>query len=378
MKNGVEKRGSRYSYTIRITDPKTGKSKQKKKGGFLTEKDAKIARSKALVALSNGSYVEPSKVTVEEFLKSWLENHSHHLKPLSIRDYRAHIARYIVPAIGKIPLGQIRPTHIEKMYVDLLTSGGAKGSGISPRTVHYTGTILSKAFKYAVEVEGILAFNPVTRVKKPRSKSKRNDPFSPSEMREFLKALADHRLFALFRLGAYTGARRGELVALTWKDIDFENMKLTISKNRVRFDGGDVLQDSTKGGEGKRVITLDPETVEILRAHRKAQLEERLKVGHFWNESGYVFVTEFGNPIYTSTPTALFQKYRLKAGLREQKFHDLRHFHATQLLRAGIPLHVVAQRLGHRDAMVTATIYAHVTNDQLENVPLIFAKAVEN
>jgi len=99
--------------------------------------------------------------------------------------------------------------------------------------------------------------------------------------------------------------------------------------------------------------------------------------GDVWQETGYIFVTEIGLPIDYGTPTQLFTKVRKRLGLPDQRFHDLRHFHATQLLRAGTPLHVVAQRMGHRDAMVTATTYAHVTSDQAENVSIVFAKAVE-
>ena len=124
-------------------------------------------------------------------------------------------------------------------------------------------------------------------------------------------------------------------------------------------------------------LVLDVETVEMLNQHRKQQIAERLKVGSEWQETGYIFVTEFGLPIDYGTPTQLFTKVVRRIGLLEQRFHDLRHFHATQLLRAGTPLHVVAQRLGHRDAMVTATTYAHVTSDQEVNALIIFAKAIE-
>ena len=109
----------------------------------------------------------------------------------------------------------------------------------------------------------------------------------------------------------------------------------------------------------------------------KRQFEERLKAGSLWNETSYIFATEFGEPINYGTPTQLFTKIKNRLNLPEQRFHDLRHFHATQLLKAGTPLHVVAHRLGHRDPMVTATTYAHITADQAVNVSVVFAKAVE-
>lgn len=124
-------------------------------------------------------------------------------------------------------------------------------------------------------------------------------------------------------------------------------------------------------------MVLDPETLEILRSLQKSQFAERLLVGSLWVESGHIFTDELGKPISSGLPSRAFQRYRKLLNLREQRFHDCRHFHATQLLRSGLPLHVVAQRLGHKDAMVTATIYAHVTSDQAENASVIFAKAMK-
>jgi integrase len=140
-----------------------------------------------------------------------------------------------------------------------------------------------------------------------------------------------------------------------------------------------VEQNTTKGGtNGQRRIVLDPETITELKAHKKRLMDEAqkgLSLG-YWNNSGYIFVQENGLPIDPHTPGHLFQKISRKAGLRPIRFHDLRHLHATELLRLGEPLHVVAQRLGHRDAMVTATIYAHVSDQQAETASSKFANAV--
>lgn len=377
LKNGIVKRGTKWAYVLRVPNPLTGKTKPQWVGGFASEVEAKAARDKARVALSGGVYVSPSKVTVEDFLRSWIKIHSESLKPKTARDYSDMIERKMVPRLGKIQLSQLRPSHIQGFYSDLFAQGGKDGEPLSARTVQYHASILKKALNYAVEVDGLLATNPAKKVQLPKGSPRRLEPFSRDEARAFLDELRDHRLFAFFRLAIYSGARKGELLALTWSDLDFENCKLSISKNRIYFNKSILVQNSTKGGDGRRVITLDPETVEILRAHRRAQVEERLLAGSEWHDSDYIFVNEFGHPINYSTPTALFSKIRKRAGLREQRFHDLRHFHATVLLEAGTPLHVVAQRLGHRDAMTTATTYAHVTNQQAENASLIFAKAVE-
>lgn len=377
MKNGIAKRGTKWAYVLRVPDPLTGKTKPQWVSGYASEVEAKAARDKARVALTGGVYVSPTKITVAEFLRSWVTIHAESLKPKTGQDYKDMIERKIVPRLGKIQLSQLRPSHIQGFYSDLFAQGGEDGEPLSARTVQYHASILKKALNYAVEVDGLLATNPAKKVQLPKGTPRRLEPFTRDEAKVFLVALRDHRLFAFFRLAIYSGARKGEILALTWNDLDLENSKVSISKNRIYFNKSILVQNSTKGGEGRRVITLDPETMEILRAHRRAQIEERLLAGREWEDSDYIFVNEFGVPINYSTPTALFTKMRKRAGLREQRFHDLRHFHATVLLEAGTPLHVVAQRLGHRDAMTTATTYAHVTNQQAENASIIFAKAVE-
>jgi len=377
VKNGIAKRGSTYSYIVRIPDPKTGKTKPHWVSGFKTEIEAKNARDKARVATTNGTYISPSKVLVGDFLTEWIGIHAQTLKPKTADDYERMITAYIKPRIGKLPISRLRPADVAKMYRELSEAGGANGEKLSGRTVAYVGAVLKNALAYAVEVEGLIPKNVAKGVPVPKNDKKVNEPFSVEEVRTFLSASKSHRLYALFRLAIYTGARKGELLALKWSDLDFEHQSLVISKNRLVVRGENVVQASTKGGEGRRTISLDPETVEIMKEHRKRQFEERLKAGCLWNETGYIFATEFGEPINYGTPTQLFTKIKNRLNLPEQRFHDLRHFHATQLLKAGTPLHVVAHRLGHRDPMVTATTYAHITADQAVNVSVVFAKAVE-
>jgi integrase len=171
-------------------------------------------------------------------------------------------------------------------------------------------------------------------------------------------------LYFYYRLIAYTGARRGELLALKWADFDGKRIAITKSGRTTT---------KTKGGDGKRFISLDPDTIKQFNAHRKRQLEEKLSMGFSWTETGYVFVREDGKPLNEWVVTQLFIKTRKLAGLRHNRLHDLRHLHATELLRLGEPLHVVSKRLGHADPMVTATIYAHVTDEQADTASTTFA-----
>jgi len=372
VKNGVVFSGKSWSYVIRIPDPVTGKTKPKWVGGYDSKASALLARDKARVALKENNYVEPTDLTLGAWLTKWITDiHSKHLKATSYDSYRKVINNHLIPGLGDIKLSKLKPSHIDRFYSDMLTKQTKHGELLKPRVAQYAGAILKKSLRYAVEVEGLIAINPASRVKLVKSGSHTPTPWSFTELRTFLEVASKHRLGFYFRLMAYTGARRGELLAIKWSD--FDGKAITISKSRVGTSGGVVETDTTKGGDGKRRVTLDPETIEQFNSHRKKQIGERLSLGSAWKETGYVFVREDGQPIDTGTPTHLFGKLLKLSGLRHTRLHDLRHLHATELLRLGEPLHVVSKRLGHKDPMVTATIYAHVSDEQAETASSTFA-----
>lgn len=376
VKNGIVFTGRSWSYVLRVPDTNTGKTKPQWVGGFDSEKAAKLARDKARVSLSTSNYVSPHKLTLGEYLTTWInEVHANQLKASTLERYKRVINRYLIPELGAIKLQDLRPSHVQGLYTSLLTRSTVTGNALSPQTVTLIGAVLKKAIKYAVDVDGLIAVNPVNRVPLPKGKGTIPKPWSIQELNTFLDVARSHRLFFFFRLSAFTGARRGELLALKWSD--FDGTAITISKNRLMAGNEVIEQNSTKGGtNGQRRVPLDRETIELFNVHRVNQLKERMALGENWQETGYVFVQENGLPLYPHTPSDLFKKLLNKAGLRPTRLHDQRHLHATELLRLGEPLHVVANRLGHRDAMVTATIYAHVSDQQAETASSTFANAV--
>ena len=378
MRDGIVKRGKSYSYVV------TKEGKKVWKGGFETRAAAKSARARALVSIQNRTFIDPSKILLGDFLTTWLDIHSRTLKVKTQVSYRSHLTQYILPRLGHMKVQEIRPSDLEKYFGELGTSGSQKGGKLSARTVTYNAAILKKALKYAVEVDQILTKSPALKVTVPKGDTKDLNLWSIRELEIFLTGMRSNRLYLFFHLAAYTGARRGELLALRWSD--FDDKALSISKSRVQAGSVTIEQNTTKGGEnGQRRVILDPKTIEEVTAHRKRQIIERLSIGSAWMDTGYIFVKEDGSPIYASTPTALFTKMAKKLGLLNSpstsgsngmSLHGLRHIHATELLRLGEPLHVVAKRLGHRDAMVTATIYAHANDEQAETAASRFADAV--
>ena len=374
VKNGIVFSGKSWSYVIRVPDPITGKTKPAWFGGFDTAINAKLARDKARVAVGQRDYIAPTKLTVGEYLTAWIDAHARKIKPTTLNRYRELIKDYLVPRLGSIKLQELKPLHIEQFYNSMAEQVGVAGKHLAPRTARQAGAILKTALKQAVEVENLITINPATRVKLPKSNSVTPTPFNFSELKQFLEIARSHRLYFYFRLSAFTGARRGELLALKWSDFDGKTINLT--KNRTSIGNEVIEQNTTKGGNnGQRRVPLDNETIEQFKEHRRRQLSERMALGEYWQDTGYVFTQDNGLPLYTSTVSDLYRKLIKKAGLRHNRLHDLRHAHATELLRLGEPLHVVANRLGHRDAMVTATIYAHVSSEQAETASERFASA---
>lgn len=374
VKDGITYRGRSWSYVMRVADPKTGKSKPTWVSGFDTRESAEIARDEARLAKRKRIYIPPSNRTIGEFLTTWLhEIHRPQLKESTYYSYEKIIRNYLIPGLGSIRLCDIKPSDIQRFYSDTLSKPGVSGKPINPRTVEYAGAILKKSLKYAVDVEGVLLFNPATRVPLVRTNPKRHEVWTRKELESFLEVSKSHRLSFFFRLSAHTGARRGELLAIRWTDL--EGKYLSISKSRVGVNGGVSETNSTKGGNGgKRRIKLDEVTLELFEIHRKRQEDELKKLKLIGHKTNYVFTREDGLPVTLDHVSHLFRKLSKLAGLRVIRLHDLRHLHATELLRLGEPLHVVANRLGHKDAMVTATVYAHVTDEQAETASDTFAR----
>lgn len=190
-------------------------------------------------------------------------------------------------------------------------------------------------------------------------------------------------LFAFFRLAAYSGARRGELCNLRWSDIDLDAPQIRLTGSSAVIEG-ERIEGTTKGGRS-RVVSIDAETAEILRERRKRQNADRLRLEESWKGTDdYVFTTGWGDPIYPDTVSSLMptfikahNKAQPKKPLPHARLHDLRHIHATTLLLAGVPVHVVAARLGHSDPAITLRVYAHVISEQMASAADIFANAIK-
>lgn len=276
-----------------------GKRRQKWHGGFRTRKEAEAARAKIVHEFNSGTYVEPTSMTLEEWVRNhWLPTIETRVKPSTFDSYRRNMELHVLPQLGRKQLRQLTSTLLNRLYSDLLSAGHRQvDGGLSPKTVRYIHTIIHKALSDAVDA-GMVGVNVAERAKPPRPRSSTPNEigfWEPHELREFLEGVRGHRLEAAWHVAAMTGMRRGEILGLRWKDVDLDAARISVRQALVSV-GYEVITSSPKSHQA-RVIDLDPGTVEQLREHRGRQGTERDEWGKDYQENGLVFCREDGSPI---------------------------------------------------------------------------------
>ncbi len=362
MKGTIRKRGDTWTYQFMVADTRRpGGRRTVSKGGFRLRREAEAALAEALSGFDDTARVEPTKMTLAQYVEGqWLP--SLRLKPATVQGYRDQMGYYLLPRIGHIRLRDLTAGDVTRLYAELRSDGRRKsGGGLSESSLTKAHVALSKALGDAVE-EGLLARSPMARLpKRVRPSQARGEEmhvWSAEQMQVFLDHAVDDRLFGLFRLTLATGLRRSEVAGLRWEDVDLEAGRLSVRRGRVAV-GYDVVEGTPKSNRA-RTIGLGAETVAVLRAHRKRQLEERMSWGAAWVDSGLVFTREDGSPLHPQTLRWHLQRLAKAAGVPVIRFHDLRHIAATRALENGVPTKVLSEMLGHSSTGITENIYQHV------------------
>jgi integrase len=358
----VIKRGKSWSVVLDLGRDDAGRRLRRWHSGFKTKSDAEKARTRLLGDLDAGTYVEPNKVTVKSFFEvHWLPSVAATLRPTTLAMYEMNAKAHILPELGGIRLVQLTPSRLNAFYANRLSAGRRQGEGgLSSRTVRILHVILHRALSDAVRW-GLLVRNVAELADPPKVQTREMKAWPPEDTRRFLDSVRSDRLHALWRLSATTGMRRGEILGLRWRDIDFEASSLTVCQTLVVVRYRPTFSEP-KTAAGKRTLALDPETLTALRSHRRRQAEERLSWGSEWRgaELDLAFVRENGSPIHPERLSSWFNQRVAAAELPRINYHGLRHSYITMLLRAGQPLRVVSQRAGHSSPNVTSAVYAHV------------------
>jgi integrase len=366
MRGSVVKRGTSWSLVYRAPDPESGQTKQVWRGGFARKRDAETALREIIGQVDAGTYTKPTRVTLGQYmLEDWLPSldaavAGGTLRPTTVAQYRTLATKHVLPRLGGVYLQALSPTHLNRMYGELLTCGRRNGKGgLSRTSVHAIHVTVSRALADAIRW-GRLTRNVATLADPPRPDQREMSVWSPGQVRAFLAHVANDRLAAMWVLFATTGMRRGEVAGLAWRDVNLEDGELAVRQARVTVNYR-VADSDPKTDKGRRTISLDPATVTALRAHRRRQVEDRLAWSASWTDSGLVFTREDGSAIHPERMTQAFHRHARVAGLPVIRLHDLRHSYATAALEAGEDLKVLSARLGHSSIGITGDTYQHVT-----------------
>ena len=336
------------------------------KGGFATRKACQAAMSEALVAVAQASFVPASRLTLREFLTNeWLPTIKGTLRPTTYESYRGLCADHVIPRLGGVQLQKLGAAQINGLYAYLLNEGRIRGKGgLSPSSVRRVHAALRRACRDAVRW-GRLTVNPAALADPPKASAEHAEQavWDAEQLQGFLSSVAGDRLFALWRVLALTGMRRGEALGLRWENIDMEQGSLTIRRALVPVNGVAQISEP-KTRRGRRTIGLDPETLEALKAHAARQADERSAAGETWLESGYVFVRPSGEALQPFAVSKAFHQLSAAACLPQIRLHDLRHSYATLALASGVNPRIVSGRLGHSTVALTLDVYSHVLPQQ--------------
>ena len=368
-------------------DPGTGKQVQKSIYGA-TQREVRQKMQKMLVELDEGVYIEPSKLTVKAWLETWLAEYNGDVKPATIVSYRQHIQNHIVPALGAVKLSALTPTAVQRFYNELQRSGvktpkrdetgkivRAKGevvyttSPMSPKTVKNVHGVLHQALKQAMRL-GYIRSNPTEACILPRIEKAEMRPLDAPEIKCLLASLGDDVYCTLLKVDLFTGMRQGEILGLQWACVDFDRGTITVNKQLVHpREKGERYRLASLKNDKPRTIQPAPFVMNLLREHRRRQLQQRMRAGSLWDDAGIpdlVFTSETGRYL---NYTAVWRRYKLeleRAGLPSNRFHDLRHTYAVTSLRAGDDVKTVQENLGHHTAAFTLDQYGHVTESMRE------------
>lgn len=373
-------------------DPKTGKKKRKWHSFTGTKREAQRECARLIAELDSGTYVEPTKQLVSDFLDEWLKFIKPSVAPKTWERYAEICRKGLAPLIGNVVIAKLNTNRIDAAFSEALTKpradhrkrkDGEKAGPLpplAPRTVHHYRRVLIKALSQAVTWER-LSRNPAVATTPPKIERKKMLAYDVGQTATLLEALRPTRMFIPTLLAVTCGLRRGEILALRWRHVELgDNLRqLAIVESAEQTDDG-VRYKEPKSGRA-RTVALSASTVAELKAHRARQAEEQLRIGIRPDADSFVVAQIDGQPLQPRSLTHEWVRVLSKTSLPRIRFHDLRHSHASQMLAAGVHPKVASERLGHSTIAITLDLYSHVMPgmqaDAAEQVDAVLQAAIE-
>ena len=355
-------------------DETTGKQRYIRRQGFTSEKDAKTELLKIEYLVSTNQYFKSVKSgKFVDVLDEWLSLHKETVKPSTLVRENSYITNHIKP-------------YFKNMYVDKITLRQCqnftnKAFAAAPAAYTQIIGIVKSILDYALRLDMIKS-NPMLYVIKPKRQAtisdKHNNYYNKQELNKFLDVAKDTSLkkYALFRLLSYSGMRAGECLALAWHDLDYKNNTIAINKTLARIKDKLVIQ-TPKTKASNRVISLDTETIQVLKMWQLEQRKQLLKLGiNSMNKHQLIFSNGNNEYIYSGTVRKSIKILAKKAGIHSITTHGFRHTHATLLFASGMDIKQVQARLGHSNVQTTLNIYTHAIQDKQDKIGDEFAKYI--
>jgi len=381
MKGHIRQR-SKGSWTIWIDvgrDPETGKRKQQTLTVRGSKKDAERELRAILARIEGGAYVKPTKLTVGEYLEQWLQSYvATHATPKTQARYEGIVKAHLIPAFGSLPLTALQPQRIQDYYSQAFKSGRKDGNGgLSAQTVRYHHMVLYEALKHAVK-HGLLTRNVAEAVDPPTLERREIAILDSDRVRILLQAAEGTPYYACIFTAVYTGLRRSELLGLRWCDIDLDLAMLSVTQTLHQLKNGTYIFGKPKTRGSRRQIALSPALAILLREHKAKQELDRMLLGKLLSPMDLVFSHLDSRPLRPNTVSRAFERLARSLGFKGIRFHDLRHAHATLMLKQGIHPKIVSERLGHSSVAITLDIYSHVLPGLQESAARKFDEGLQD
>lgn len=387
MRGSIQKKGKRwYAVVYDGVNPATGQYRRRWVPAGTRRGDAEKLLADLVKRSHQGETVVSEKLTLGEYLTTrWLPVQEARLRRSTYDSYRRSIELHVIPALGERLLDKLTVEDVDVFYATLLKNGrkkkspGEKGGarGLAPKSVHNIHVMLNKALSDAAR-KGTVVRNVVALADAPSLQARKRPEVKAWEVDQlvrFLDAIDAHRMAPAFYLAAHTGMRRGEVLGLRWCDLDLDAGRVSVRQALVSV-GYEASISDVKTGTSRRTIDIDEGVVQVLRDWYKARMEERVGVEPAADD--LVFVKADSSSMHPDIFSQLFDRTVAKIDVPAISLHDLRHTHATLLLKAGVHVKVVSERLGHANVAFTMNVYQHVLPGMQAEAADTFSKLVHN
>lgn len=330
-----------------------------------TKEQAELRKAELLIKLSRNEYVPDSTMTFGELSERWIEDVRTNLDPNTYTFYKNILDPYLLPEIKDLQVSKINSAAIKTLISKMRKKKTRRNKLLSASTIGHVRSTLSACLQYAVDELEIISENPCASVRTKGGgskirKIKSTDVYNENQIREFLKAAKEEWYYMYFLLAASTGMRQNEILALTWGNVDFRKGIITVEQAIKQNNKEGIIVGDPKTATGIRSIDIDARLIKALKKHKVLQSEQKLKMGSAYTDQNLVIANEVGRVANNGQLRKVMKRVAEKAKVPYIPPKNLRHTHATLLLRSGVNPKVVQERLGHSDITITLNVYSAI------------------